>query len=428
MGKFRWLFSWYFKIDVLKRILLGLFLGAIIGVVIGPEIVVIKPLGDIFLRLLKMIVVPVVMFTLIVGASSISPSKMGKIGIKIIVYYLFTSLFAVVIGLIVSSLFGVGRNLGIDNPNHNPVVTVTEGPSFSDTFLNIIPTNPFEALSSGNILQIIFFAILFGIGLSVVRHSDDKKIREAADIVFNIFELCSEVFFKIVYWILEYAPIGVFALIAVVFGTQGVKVLNSMLSVTAAIYIAFLAHTILVYFGLLSLFKVNVSAFIKKSKEAIITAFVTRSSSGTLPVSMDVSEKEMGISKSIYSFTLPVGATINMDGTIIYLGVCALFIANMVGLDLTYVHYFTIIVVSVLASIGTAGVPSAGLIMLVMVLNSIGLDINADISVSLAYAMILGIDAILDMGRTCLNVTGDLTGTVIVAASEDEINKDIWEQ
>jgi Na+/H+-dicarboxylate symporter len=231
----------------------------------------------------------------------------------------------------------------------------------------------------------------------------------------------------VVKWVLQYAPIGVFALIAVVFAKQGAKVVGPLGVVTMACFLGYIIHVVVVYGGLLTLNRLSFIKFLQGAKEAMVTAFVTRSSSGTLPVTMRNAEENLGVSRTVYSFTLPLGATINMDGTAIYQGVCALFIGFAVGIPLTLPQQLTVILTAVLASIGTAGVPGAGAIMLLMVLESVGLPLHEGSPVAAAYAMILGIDAILDMGRTCINVTGDLTGTTLVAKSEKMVDMSLWE-
>ncbi len=420
----RGVFDWYFKTSLLIRILIGLIAGAVIGLIAGPGISWVKPFGDLFIRLLKMIVMPVVFFTLVVGSASISPARLGRVGIKIIVYYLLTSALAVAIGLIAGNIFHPG--LGLALGGGKAAGRVLKQPGIVDTLLNIVPKNPFGALAKGAVLPTIFFAIFFGIGLSFLMISKDERIKEAAESVFKFFDGAAEVMYKIVGWVLQYAPIGVFALIAVVFGKQGAKAFGPLGMVTLAVYIGLFVQLFIVYGGLLSLYRMGFLKFLGGAKDAMLTAFVTRSSSGTLPVTMRNAEKNLGISRSIFSFTLPLGATINMDGTAIYQGVCALFVAFAVGMHLTFVQQMTVILTAVLASIGTAGVPGAGAIMLLLVLNSVGLPVEPGTPVAMAYAMILGIDAILDMGRTSLNVTGDLTGTSIVAKTEKELDLTKW--
>jgi len=418
--------SWYFRSNLLWRILIGLIAGAVVGLIVGPKIAVINPLGDIFVRLLKMIVMPVVFFSLVVGAASISPARLGRVGIKIIVFYMLTSALAVAIGLIFGNIFhpGMGLALGAGEAAGRELVQ----PKLVDTLVNIVPKNPFGALAAGQVLPVIFFALVFGIGISFLQVSENERTRKIATTVLDFFEGAAEVMYKVVHWVLQYAPIGVFALIAVVFGKQGAKAFGPLGMVTLTVYLALSVHLLLVYGGLLSAFRLNFFKFIGGAKAAILTAFVTRSSSGSLPVTMECAEENLGVKRSIFSFTLPLGATINMDGTAIYQGVCALFVAFAIGLPLSFAQQMTVIVTAVLASIGTAGVPGAGAIMLLMVLNSVGLPVEAGTPVAMAYAMILGIDALLDMGRTGLNVTGDLTGTTIVAKTEKEIEMSKWKK
>ncbi|HAG22803.1 MAG TPA: dicarboxylate/amino acid:cation symporter [Synergistaceae bacterium] len=420
------MFDWYFKSNLLVRILIGLVLGGIVGLVAGESILWVEPFGNLFVRLLKMIVMPLILTTLVIGAAGISPAELGKVGIKIVVYYLITSAFAVAVGLLMGNIFkpGLGLDLGAVGEAAGRAL---ERPSVVNTFLNIIPTNPFEALTTGAVLPTIFFAVIFGIGVSYLKISSNERIRNAGEIIYNVFDGAAEVMYIIVKWVLQYAPIGVFALIAVVFAKQGSKVVGPLGVVTLACFLGYIIHVIVVYGGLLTLNRLSFVKFLRGARDAMVTAFVTRSSSGTLPVTMRNAEENLGIPRSIYSFTLPIGATINMDGTAIYQGVCALFIGFAVGMPLTLPQQLTVILTAVLASIGTAGVPGAGAIMLLMVLETVGLPLHEGSPIAAAYAMILGIDAILDMGRTCINVTGDLTGTTLVAKSEKMIDTKVWE-
>jgi len=422
--KKRGVLDWYFKSNLLIRILIGLVLGAIVGLVVGPKIEWVRPFGDLFIRLLKMIVVPVVFFSLIVGAASLSPARLGRVGVKIIVYYLFTTVVAVAIGLLFGNLLkpGAGMMLGGGAAAGKEL----KAPSVVDTLMNIIPTNPFDSLSKGDVLPVIFFALVFGIGISFLGLSKDQRIRDGAAAVLKFFDGAAEVMYKMVHGVLQYAPIGVFALIAIVFGQQGAKAFGPLGMVTLTVYLGLVTHLVIVYGGFLTAFRLSFFRFLSGAKEAMITAFVTRSSSGTLPVTMRNAEENLGVPRSIGSFTLPLGATINMDGTALYQGVCALFVARAIGMDLTASQQMTVIITATLASIGTAGVPGAGAIMLLLVLTSIGLPVTAGSPVAMAYAMILGIDALLDMGRTSMNITGDMVGTAIVAKTEKELDLSKW--
>jgi len=419
--------DWYFKSNLLARILIGFVLGILAGLIFKDGVMWLKPFGAVFVNLLKMIVMPVIISTLIIGAASISPAKLGKVGIKIVLFYLLTSAFAVALGLLMANLFKPG--LGLDLGNFASVGARTvNSQSLSQTIIGIIPKNPFASITAGKILPTIFFSILFGIAMSYLRESKDVRIKNAGNLLYSIFDGAAESMYLIVNWILQYAPIGVFALISVVFATQGADALGALGVTTLASFSGYILHAFIVYGVILMIFKIGPKLFFSKAKEPIFTAFVTRSSSGTLPVTMKTAEDKMGIHKNIYSFTLPLGATINMDGTAIYQGVCVLFIANAIGAPLSFGGQITVVVTAVLASIGTAGVPGAGAIMLFLVLESVGMPVEAGTPVAAAYAMILGIDAILDMGRTAVNVSGDLVGTTIVAKSEGLLDMSKWKK
>ncbi len=413
----------YVSYPVVRKVLIAFVLGAVVGAV-WPGVAVLKPLGDLLVRLLKMIVMPVVFFSLVVGAASISPKRLGRIGVLIMVYYLLTSAFAVVIGLAMANIFrpGVGLQLGQGQPP-----SVKAPPSPVEVFLNLFPTNPFAALSQGQILPTIVFAIILGIAIAYLKDSAVERLREEGNLLLKVFDGLAEAVYKIIRGVLQYMPIGVFALIGYVVATYGPKVLGPLAIVVVALYVGLFIHIFGTYGALLALARINIVKFIMAVKEAMITAFVTRSSSGTLPVTMRVAEENLGIKRSVYAFTLPLGATVNMDGTAMYQGICALFVANALGIPLTLEQQLMIVLTATLASIGTAGVPGAGLIMLAMVLEAIGLPLT-DPAVAAAYAMIAGIDVILDMGRTMVNVTGDLVGTTLIAKLEGEIDttKPFW--
>lgn len=418
-------FDWYFNFNLLYRILIGMLIGAVLGLVLGEKILWIAPFGSLFIRLLKMIVMPIIISTLICGAASISPATVGKIGTRIVVLYLFTSAFAVVIGLLSGAIFHPVANL-----SNYPIASVAgkEVASLSvvDTFLNIVPTNVFKAINDAQVLPVILFSILFGLGLSYLVVSEDEKLQKSGNTIISFFEGVSEIMTKMVNGIMQYAPIGVLSLIAVVFAKQGPKVAGSLGMVVVAAFTGYFVQIVLVYVGMIKLFGLKPSRFWREAKNPFVTGLGTRSSYGTLPVTMRAAEN-LGVAKEIYSFSLPLGATINMDGTAIYQGVCATFIAlTATGAGLSPAQMGTVVITATLISIGTAGIPGAGAIMLLLVLDSIGLKVEAGTAVAGAYAMILGIDAILDMGRTALNVTGDLASTSCVAKSLKQIDESKW--
>ena len=425
--------SWYFDSNLLYRILIGLVLGAVLGIVLAGNLkgddlqkalVWTSFFGNIFVRLLNMIMLPIIISTLIVGASSVSPANLGKIGLRIIIFYLITSAVAVIIGLLMGTIFSPHAELVGFAEAAGREATQTK---ITDILLNIIPTNIFAAVVNVTILPIIFFALVFGLAISYLRHSKELRIKNVAEAVYTFFDGVAEIIMKIIKGIMQYAPIGVFALVAGVFATNGPKVIGSLGVVTAACFIGYALHIVVVYFGLLRVYGgMSIGRFIRDGKDPFFTAFVTRSSNGTLPVTMEAAEG-MGISRDVYSFSLPLGATINMDGTAIYQGVCAIFIALSVwGHNFTIAQMGLIVLTATLASIGTAGVPGAGAIMLLMVLESVGLPVRSGTATAGAYAMILGIDALLDMGRTALNVTGDLVCTAVVSKKLDRLDMSKW--
>ena len=419
----------YFEINLLYKILAGLILGAVFGAIFQNAtgaIEILKPFGDIFIRLLKMIIVPIVTASLIVGCSSIAPSDLGRVGAKVLLFYLATSFFAILIGLGVGIFLEPGAGLGITG-TASAQAKAANAPSMSQILVNLFPTNPIEAMAKGEILQIITFSLFFGVALSFVKDSKDERLSKLGHLIYDVFDGINHIMFKIVGWIMQYAPIGVFALIFIVFSQQGVKAFGPLLGVTISTYIGFIAHVALIFTLTCLAIKISPLKFLNKVKSPMITAFVTRSSGGTLPISMKTADEDMGVPKQIYGFALPVGATVNMNGTIIYLGICAIFIANAVGVQLDMGAKLTIILTAVLAAVGTAGVPGAGAIMLLMVLESVGLKVESGSAVAAAYALILGIDAILDMGRTSLNVGGDMLGAVFVAKNENSLDMSNWE-
>lgn len=404
------------KMQLTTKIFIGLALGILFGIILQPNPGIadtyIKPFGTLFLNLIKLVIVPLVFCSLVVGTCSMDDvRKLGRIGGKTMLYYLLTTAFAVTIGLVLANVTNVGGGFTIPVDANVPI---PETPSVIDTLLNIIPANPLKALVDGNMLQVIAFALIVGAGII--------GIGEKGKILYNIADSGAEVMYKIIGVIMEYAPIGVFALITPVVAHNGPAVLLPLLSLIIVVYSGCIIHALFTYSSTVYIFsKVTPLQFFKGIAPAMIFAFTTASSSATLPINMKRTEENLGVPKSICSFTLPLGATVNMDGTAIYQGVSAFFIAQVYGINLPISAQLTIILTATLASIGTAGVPGAGMIMLGMVLQSVGLPIEG-------IALIAGVDRILDMMRTMINITGDSACSVIVAATEGELDRSVFEK
>lgn len=397
------------KLDLSIKILIGLFLGIIAGLCLqgAPNIAndYIKPFGTLFLNLVKMCIAPLVFASLVMGACGLGDiKKVGRIGGKTMLYFLTTTAFAVVLGLLVGTIFQVGR--GISIPSEMTEVKATEAPSVIQTILDIIPTNPFNALVQGNMLQIIAFAIFVGVAIAVLG--------EKAAVFKDSMEGFAEVMYVIIGSIMKLAPYAVFALMTPVVAVNGPSVLLPLLGLVIAVYLACILHAAIVYSSTVKLIgKVSPIEFFKKASPAMLFAYTTASSSSTLPFSLK-SSKDLGVPRAIRSFVVPLGATVNMDGTAAFQGICVLFIARIYGIDLSFAQLITVVLTATLASIGTAGVPGAGTVMLGMVLQSVGLPLEG-------VAIIMGVERILDMARTCVNVTGDIACSVVVARSENEL-------
>lgn len=392
------------------KIFAGLILGVIAGLVAGPDNLGfiktwIVPIGTIFINLIKMIIVPVVLASLVVGAASLGDiKKLGRIGIKTLAYYLATTAMAVTLGIIMSVLMNPGSGLKI--PTAATSVKITQSPPLMDVIVNMVPTNPLKAMVNADMLPIIVFALFLGIGITLVG--------QRAKPMEQFFDALAEVSYKIVGIVMELAPIGVFALIVPVVAANGPKVLLPLLAVIVAVYLGCILHAGLVYSTFVAtLGKMNPVRFFRGIAPAMLVAFSTCSSAAALPVNMKNTQENLGVSKEVSSFVLPLGATINMDGTALYQGVCALFIAQVYGIDLTMGQMVVIVLTGTLASIGTAGVPGAGLIMLTMVLQAVNLPLEG-------VALIAGIDRVLDMVRTTVNITGDAAASVIVQQTENK--------
>lgn len=395
-----------FKFNLVTQIFIAFVLAIILGSLFGSSIDFLKPFGDLFLRLIKFIIAPLILSTLVVGVAGTSdPKQLGRIGIKTVTYYLATTAIAIIIGLVVAFSIAPGKGLNISTEGLNiPEAATKEPQSAITTLLNIIPTNPFTALAEGNVLQIIFFALFIGLAITLVG----KK----AQPVYQFFEGFAEVMYKITGIVMKVAPIGVLGLLAPVIGQYGLAVLLPLLKVILAVYIACIIHAAVIYSAAVKTWgKMSPIKFFKGISPAALVAFSTASSSGTLPMTIKNTNENLGVPNKISSFVLPLGATVNMDGTAIYQGVAVIFIAQFYNLNLSFSQLLTVVLITILASIGTAGVPGAGMIMLAMVLTSVNMPLEG-------IALIAGIDRILDMMRTMVNVVGDASAAVVVAGTE----------
>ncbi len=393
-----------------KKIIIGLIAGVAVGAVFGHDAEILKPIGTIFIHAIKMLIVPLVFCSLVVGVTSMQDTtKMGRVGAKAMVLYLGTTAVAIGIGMALALVFTPGEGIAMTSGSA-PVAK--DAPELVQTLINLIPTNPVGALAAGNILQIIVFAVGLGIALNLCG--------EKAEPVIKMFDGLAEGMYKLTEMVMKFAPYGVFGLMAWVAGKYGMELLLPLAKVIGVVYLGALIQIGLVYTGLVSVIgRLNPFRYLKGLINPAAVAFTTTSSSGTLPATIKASREIHGVSKGISSFVLPMGATINMDGTAIYQGVTALFIAQAFGIDLSGGDYLVIMLTATLASIGSAGVPGAGLIMLSLVLTSVGLPLEG-------VAIIAGIDRILDMARTTTNVCGDMMVTILVGKSEQELDEKIY--
>lgn len=411
------------KLNLTAKILIALVIGIIVGLslnVLAPDLFstldkyLFTPIGQIFLSLINMLVVPIVFFSLVLGVAGLGDTKkLGRMGIKTISTFLITTAIAIIIGLSLASIIQPGANSPFSEEEKEAASFDEEGtPSIAETLLDIIPTNPIAALAEGNMLQIIAFSIFIGLALTVLQ--------EKTKGVYKLFEQGNDIMMYLVGVVMKFAPYGTFGLIASALGKAGFESLQNILMYVLVVLLALIIHTIITY-GSIILFLAKKSPiwFFKGFSPAMTVAFSTSSSNATLPVSMETAQKNLNVSKASSSFVQPLGATINMDGTAIMQGVATIFIAQVYAIDLTFIELMTVVLTAVLASIGTAGVPGVGLILLAMVLNSVGLPVAG-------IGLILGIDRILDMCRTAVNITGD--AAVALYVSESEKKRKIKEQ
>ena len=414
------------KIGLTTKIFIALLAGAVFGIVlcymvpsghVKDDIIVegiLYVIGQGFIRLMKMLVVPLVFCSLVCGSMAIGDTKkLGTVGVRTLIFYLFTTALAITVALSVGNIINPGIGLDMSAIKSNAAeVEEMVATSLSDTILNIIPDNPLNSLASGNMLQIIVFALIVGIILA--------KLGERTETVGNFFSQFNDIMMEMTMMVMSLAPVGVFCLIARTFANIGFSAFVPLAKYMVGVLLALAIQCFIVYLGLLKVFTgLNPFKFIKNFFPVMAFAFSTATSNATIPLSIDTLAKKMGVSKKISSFTIPLGATIHMDGTAVMQDVAVVFAAQAFGIQLDMMDYLTVIGTATLASIGTAGVPSVGLVTLTMVFNSVGLPVEA-------IGLIMGIDRILDMTRTAVNITGDAVCTTIVAHQNKALDRDVF--
>ncbi len=437
------LIKWYTSKSILLRIIAAVIIGSAIGCVLwyissttGRPVALqampwISPFGMVLVNMLKMIVIPVIFFSLIVGAASLPISRFGNIGLKVIGWYLLCSLLAAVVGAILALIINPGSGgtiqgwqeiaKNLSGTADNLVDKASGGSTFVDMLVGMFQ-NPFEALSSGNFLAIIIFSVMFGLSIRIIIETTDEPKRiKRMEMLIDFLSGVRDAIFKMVDWILEYAPIGVLALSIVNFGVYGPKIVGPYVSVTLGVIFGILCMVLIVYPTLLAVVtKQNPFRIMRDMEQAILTAFITRSSAATLPVTLRTVEEKLKVKNELASFSLPLGATINMDGVCVHLPMFAVLAANMFGVSLSVGHLFILIMTTVLASIGAGGVPGGSLMLLFIILGNMGLD---GTQVAVIVALALGINPVLDMFETANNVTGDMVCTYAVAKQEGLIEE-----
>ncbi|MDA7795250.1 dicarboxylate/amino acid:cation symporter [Porticoccaceae bacterium] len=411
---------------IVTAMLLGMLVGVMLNILFSSSLIsqpsiewlhtnlvfgLFDTVGQIFVRSLKLLVVPLVLVSLICGVSSLgNNSRMGAVALKTVVLYLVTTAIAISLAILTAVIVqpGVGIDLALASE-----FVAKEAPPLKQTLINIFPSNPVESMANGATLQIIVFALLFGFAVT--------KAGEQGQRIISFFNDLNAVIMKMVMMLMLIAPFGIFCLLAKLFADVGVGMIMSLGKYFLTVLFVLLLHSLGVYSLLLKFFTgLSVKTFLSKLRPALALAFSTASSGATMPVTMRTVEQRLGVSKSVSSFTVPLGATINMDGTAIMQGVATVFIAQAYNIGLTFEGYLAVVLTATLASIGTAAVPGVGLVMLVMVLNQVGLPVEG-------IGLIIGVDRLLDMTRTATNVTGDAMVTTVVASSEGLVDKTVFD-
>ncbi len=395
-----------------KKVLIGLGLGVFLGLILKENVVYLKPFGDLFIRLIKMIIVPLIFFAIVGGITNTQNSKiLGRVGLKASLAYLTTTIFAVMIGLSVGSFFKPGAGITLNfNGEAAQLPQGTSATQIINTILEIVPDNAIGAMAQGAILQVVFFALFTGITINKLDSTSSKRITD-------IIQVLSNLVFKMVSLIIQFSPLAACALTAWVIGTQGLEILKNLAELILCAYFGFGIQYLIFGAMIYAFTRLSPKMFFKKSLEYQAIAFSTSSSKAALPTTIKVCQERLGISKFSSSFVLPLGASINMDGIAIYITICALFFAQATGKVLGFSDYSIIVLTGTLGSIGGAGIPGGTIVMLPMVLGAVGLPIEG-------IALIAGIDRIIDMMRTTISITGDAAVTLCVDHSEGLLDED----
>ena len=401
------------KMSLPVQMVIGLVLGVIVGSMTSAEFTAayLRPFGQLFITLIRMVVVPLVLATIIAGAAGIHDlSKLGRVATKTLVYYFLTTGVAVAIGLFLANIMQPG--IGLDLSTKGLEAKQITPPSLIQTLLNIVPMNPIDALAKGNMLQVIFFAVIFGFALSSLGETGKPLLR--------IFELIGDVMIRMTNMVMMYAPIGVFGLMAYTVSMHGLGVLLPLIKLVLVMYLACILQILIVYLPCVKVTGLTTSRFLKGLASPMMIAFTTCSSAAALSTTL-LSVQKLGASRSVSSFSIPLGNTINMDGAAIYMGIAAIFAAEVYGIPMPIDRQLTVILLAVLASIGSMGVPGAALIMITMVFTQVGIPLEA-------IALVAGVDRIMDMARTTINVLGDATGALFVSKLESDFDPERGER
>lgn len=397
-----------FKLKLWQKVFLGMLIGMVVGHFLGEDAIIFKPIGTIFINLLKMVVIPLIFFSILNGMATMHDmTTFARIGKRAVLMYSCTTVFAILIGIFFANIFqsGKGVNIPFEHSCNNPK---TEAKSILDIIVEIVPSNPIKAMADSNTTQVVAFALFVGVALILIKDRGDN--------VRNFINSATALVFKMVELVIKLTPYGVFAIMSWVVGTYGFGMIGSLMKFVFSVLVAFGFQYMLFGIMILVFARINPMPFYKKMLNTQVLAFASSSSKATLSTAIETMRDKMGVSKQSASFILPLGAAMNMDGTAIYLGMAAVFFAQVIGIELTYENYLTLILTATIGSIGAAGFPGGGMIMLGTVLSSLGLPLEL-------MSILLGIERILDMSRTVINITGDCTVTLIIDKMEKKLNQ-----